>query len=139
MCASRKKLRLFCSCFPHHFFYCTSRPILCSAGFPERAGKCFNHCTCAKALGPSTSSAKMGWRRAGFFFSPATTCWHHGQAVCLCGAVTLLVGCVVERDAGVAAPFAQDMAWSSALWLLGHCRHAVAALPCRAISSFRKK
>lgn len=75
MCASRKKLRLFCSCFPHHFFYCTSCPILCSAGFPERAGKCFKHCTCAKALGPSTSSAKTGWRRAGFFFSPATTCW----------------------------------------------------------------
>lgn len=88
MCASRKKLRLFCSCFPHHFFYCTSRPILRSAGFPERAGKRFNHCTCAKALGPSTSSAKTGWRRAGLFFSP----------VRLCGAVTLLAGCAVEMQ-----------------------------------------
>lgn len=52
MCASRKRLRLFCSCFPPHFFYCTSCPILCSAGFPERAGKCFSHCTYAKAVGP---------------------------------------------------------------------------------------
>lgn len=74
MCASRKKLRLFCSCFSPHFFYCTSCPILCSAGFPERAGKCFSHCTCAKAKRPSTSSTKRGCRRARFCFSPAAAC-----------------------------------------------------------------
>jgi len=84
MCASRKKLRLFCSCFPPQFSYCTSRPTLCSAGFPERAGKCFSHLSHAKAVGPSTSSTKPGCRRAGFCCSPATACWAPLGKLCVC-------------------------------------------------------
>lgn len=46
---------------------------------------------------------------------------------------------MVVRDAGVAAPFTRDVAWSSALGVAGHRRCAMAPLPHWAFSSFRKR
>lgn len=59
-----------CSCFPCHDFNSISGPILCSAGLPEKTGKCFIHCTCAKAVRPGVLRTKQGQSRAGHCLSP---------------------------------------------------------------------
>lgn len=108
MCASHKKLRVFGSCStPPPFFYCTSCPILCSADFPERAGKCFSHHTCAKAAGPSTSSTKWGHRTAGFCFSPAAASWAPLGKLCVCA----LLCPVCPRDGDADTLAAHHSSW----------------------------